>query len=137
MTSTITKHTGGCHCGAVRYEVDLDLAAGGAMCNCTICAKLSGVTTPVKPAAFRLLSGEANLASYEWGSKSGQRKFCKTCGVHCFGPGFLEQLGGAYVSVALNTLDEFDRSTLKIGYWDGRHNNWQAGIRATPWPVSG
>jgi len=139
MTSsaTTTKHTGGCHCGAVRFEVDLDLAAGGAMCNCTVCAKISGITTVVKPAAFRLLSGEANLGSYEWGGKSGQRKFCKTCGVHCFGPGFLEQLGGAYVSVALNTLDDFDRSTLKVSHWDGRHNNWQAGTRPTPWPVSG
>jgi hypothetical protein len=137
MTNTEASktHAGGCHCGAVRFEVDLDLSAGGAMCNCSICAKLATLTTAVKPAAFRLLSGEASLSSYEWGGKSGQRKFCKHCGVQCFGPGYLEQLGGAYVSINLNALEDFDRATSKIGYWDGRHNNWQAGLRDTPWPI--
>jgi len=134
-SETTTKHLGGCHCGAVRFEVELDLAAGGTMCNCSICTKLAIVGAVVKPAAFRMVSGADSLATYEWGTKVGQRKFCKHCGVHCFGPGHLEMLGGDFVSVYLNTLDDFDLSTTKIGYWDGRHNNWQAGLRPTPWPV--
>jgi hypothetical protein len=134
-SAAISRHAGGCHCGAVRYEVDLDLSAGGTMCNCTICTKLATVGAIVKPAAFRLVSGEASLSMYEWGTKSGQRKFCKHCGVSCFGTGHIEQLGGAYVSINLNTLDEFDYSKIKLGFFDGRHNNWQAGLRPTPWPV--
>ncbi len=139
MTTTKSepnKRVGGCHCGAIRYEVELDPATAGTMCNCTICTKLASVNTVVKPAAFRLVSGDASLSSYEWGGRSGQRKFCKHCGVYCFGPGHLEQLGGDYVSVNLNTLDDFDLSAVKIGYWDGRHNNWQAGLRSAPWPVA-
>ena len=136
MTKTTpTQHRGGCHCGAVRFEVELD-ASSGSMCNCTICNKLGTVGAIVKPAAFRLLSGEADLSTYEWGHKVGQRKFCKHCGVQCFAPGHLDVLGGDYVSINLNSLDDFDLSRVKLGHWDGRHNNWQAGPRPTPWPVS-
>ena len=137
MTNTEAPKTyaGGCHCGAVRFEAEIDLSGGASMCNCSICAKLATVGTIVKPAAFRLLAGEAGLSTYAFGMKVGHRKFCKYCGVHVFGPGHLEQLGGDYVSINCNALDDFDRSTVQIGHWDGRHNNWQAGMRPTPWPV--
>jgi hypothetical protein len=134
-TTPLRKHTGGCHCGAVRFEVELD-ASTGTMCNCSICTKLATVGAIVKPAAFQLVSGEADLSTYEWGHRVGHRKFCKHCGVHCFAPGHLDVLGGDYVSVNLNCLDDFDLSRVKLGYWDGRHDNWQVGPRPTPWPVS-
>ena len=133
--TTPTRHTGGCHCGAVRFEVELDDSTG-TMCNCTICTKLGTVGAIVKPAAFRLVSGEADLSTYEWGGRISRRKFCKHCGVYCFAFGHLDVLGGDYVSINLRALDDFDLGQVKIGYWDGRHNNWQAGPRPTPWPVS-
>ena len=138
MTSanpTPTKHTGGCHCGQVRYEVEIDLTSGGSMCNCTVCTKIAPVGAIVPPAAFRQTAGEDSVSTYEWGGMISKRKFCKHCGVHCFAFGHLAELGGDYTAINLNTLDDFDRGTIKITYWDGRHNNWEGGMRDTPWPV--
>jgi len=134
-TTTPTQHTGGCHCGAVRFEVEID-ASAGTMFNCSICTKLGAVGVIAKPAAFQLVSGEAELSTYAWGGRISQRKFCKHCGVYCFASGHLDVLGGDYVSINLNSLDDFDLSRVELGYWDGRHNNWQAGPRPTPWPTS-
>jgi len=134
-SSGTTKHRGSCHCGSVRFEVDIDLGQAASRCNCSICMKIAGTTAVVKPEAFVLLSGEDALSQYEWGGRTGQRYFCKHCGVHAFGRGNLEVLGGAYVSVSCNCLDDVDVNALQLVHWDGRHNNWAAGPRPTPWPV--
>jgi hypothetical protein len=130
------KYVGGCHCGAVRFEVETDLGKGASRCNCSICTKIAQTGGIVKPAAFKVIAGEGNLGMYEWGAKIGQRYFCKTCGIHCFGRGHLEVIGGDYVSVNYNCLDDVDPSELKVIYFDGRHDNWQAGPRDRPWPIS-
>jgi len=130
-----TKHTGGCHCGAVKLEVEID-AARGSRCNCSICTKLGMTGGIAKPDALRVVTGEAELASYQWGGRTATRYFCKHCGVTCFSRGHLPELGGDYVSIALNVLDGVDPAQIEIQYWDGRHDNWDAGPRATPWPIA-
>lgn len=133
--SAVTKHKGSCHCGAVRYEVDLADGATGGRCNCTVCTKISQLGSVVKPEAFALIAGAESLGEYVWGGKISTRYFCKQCGVHCFGKGHLAELGGDYVSVNLNTLDDLDPRDVKVVYWDGRHNNWHAGPRDSAWPI--
>src|SRR5438477_13046758 len=119
-TQTVAKHKGSCHCGAVRFSVEVDPSVGG-RCNCSVCTKIGGIGAILKPSAFTLLAGEDNLSKYEWGPKIGRRFFCKTCGVHCFSRGFLAELGGDFVSVNLNTLDDVDMATNgKIVYWARR-----------------
>jgi hypothetical protein len=127
-------HAGGCHCGAVRFEAVVD-ASAGSRCNCSVCTKVAQIGVIVKPEALVLKTGEGSLSFYEWGAKSGRRFFCKHCGVSCFGRGHIPEIGGDYASVNLNCLDDFDPAEAKITYWDGRHNNWQAGSRSTPWPI--
>jgi hypothetical protein len=134
--SGLRKHRGSCHCGAVRYEVEFDLGSGVGRCNCTICTKIAALGGSVKPDAFVLLAGENSLSAYEWGAKVSRRYFCKHCGVHCYGSGHLAELGGDFVSINFNTLDDIDVGSLKVGHWDGRHNNWHSGMRDTPWPIA-
>jgi hypothetical protein len=129
-------HQGGCHCGAIRFEVALEPGFKGSRCNCSICAKTAMTGMNVKPHAFRLLSGEGDRGSYVWGGKVSTRYFCKHCGIHCYGEGHLEQIGGDFVSVNLNCIDELDVNELELVHWDGRHNNWMAGPRSSPWPLA-
>jgi hypothetical protein len=127
--------TGGCHCGAVRFEANLDVSSPVSRCNCTLCVMRVVSGARLKPSAFRLLSGEDRLGDYSWGAESSHFFFCKQCGIHVFGRGDIPELGGAYVSVNVNCLDDIDPASLRAIHWDGRHNNWHAGPRDIPWPV--
>ena len=118
---------GSCHCGRVRYEAGIDLEAGTSRCNCSICTKQRAWNTTVKPQDFRLLSGKDDLADYQFGSKQGHHRFCKTCGIAAFGEGYVEAIGGAFVSINVACLDNIEPeelARLPIQYMDGRHDNW-------------
>jgi hypothetical protein len=128
-------YTGVCHCGAVRFRAELDLSAGTGRCNCSICQKSSVTSAIAKPSNFDLLSGSDHLGTYEWGGNISRRYFCKDCGIHAFARGHVAELGGDYVSVNVNTLDDVEITEVAVVHWDGRHNNWQAGPRPSPWPV--
>lgn len=132
--ATPKTYHGGCHCGRVKYQVDLDLSRGVSHCNCSICTKINGMSAMAKPQQFKLLTGEGECSTYAFGPVS-TRYFCKHCGIHLFGFGDLPELGGAFVGISTNTLDDLDARMLPTTHWDGRHDNWDAGPRAEPWPV--
>ena len=124
---TAKTYHGSCHCGAVRFEADIDLAAGTGKCNCTFCTKTRNWSVSLKPDAFRLLAGEDALGAYEFGTHSAHHMFCRHCGIRSFTKGYIEQIGGDFVSVAVNTLDDVSPEELieaPVRYSNGRDNAW-------------
>jgi hypothetical protein len=120
-------YQGSCHCGKVRYSVEIDFDGGTGRCNCSICSKLRKWGTIVKPEAFTLISGVDDVTIYQFGTKQGEHRFCKHCGVHAYGVGYLEVIGGAYVSINVACLDDIaqeDLAAVPVRYMDGRGNNW-------------
>lgn len=75
---------GGCHCGKVRFRVELDLSAPVHDCNCSICAKKGFLHIIVKKDKFALLAGADALSTYTFNTGIAKHTFCKTCGMHPF-----------------------------------------------------
>ena len=77
--------SGGCHCGAGRFQAALAGPPVGALaCNCSICALTGFLHVMVPHTDFELLSGWDALASYRFGSGAANHLFCTTCGVKSF-----------------------------------------------------
>ena len=81
--STPTWFEGGCHCGKVRFKVQIDTPEALA-CNCSICAKKGFINLIVESEHFLLLQGEEHLSTYRFNTQTAEHRFCKTCGIHPF-----------------------------------------------------
>ena len=119
--TTSTKHSGGCHCGAVRYEVDVDLSQPLIECNCSICGKTGTRLAFVPSAQFKLLQGEANLTDYLFQKKHIHHTFCRTCGVRSFAYGATPD-GGQMYAINVRCLDDVDleATSKNIKKFDGK-----------------
>jgi len=124
----LKTYHGSCHCGAVRYEADIDLALGAGRCNCTFCTKARAWKAFVQPASFRLLAGADKAKGYRKHPQASLKYFCVECGMRTHELGSADYMGGDFVGIFVSTLDDAppqDLIAAPIRYADGRNNNWQ------------
>lgn len=112
------KYAGGCHCGKVRYQVEMELT-GLISCNCSICSKKGLILGFVKEKQFSLLSGKDQLSDYQFNKKHIHHLFCKNCGVSSFANG-ADQDGSLMYAINVRCLDDVDVGTLQTTPIDGR-----------------
>lgn len=78
------RYSGGCHCGAVTFEVEAPEVIHCQDCNCSICSKSGFLHLIVPKSRFTLLSGADNLSCYTFDSGEAKHLFCKTCGIKSY-----------------------------------------------------
>ena len=116
MTQT---YSGGCQCGKVRYEVSLDIDAVIA-CNCSRCRRLGSLLAFAPLTQFKLLSGEADLTSYQFNRHMIDHKFCSTCGIQPFAVGKNPKSGAQMAAINVRCLDGVDADEFKVRKVDGK-----------------
>jgi hypothetical protein len=120
MTDMIT-HQGGCHCGAVAFEVDAPADVLVQDCNCSLC-RMTGFLHLIVPASrFRLLRGQDALTTYTFNTGTAKHLFCRHCGVKSF---YVPRSNPDGFSVNLRCVDQATFTEVTVEPFDGR--NWEA-----------
>jgi hypothetical protein len=117
MTEAKT-YSGGCQCGAIRYEAKITLEKV-VTCNCSRCQKLGSILAFIPAADFNLLYGADDLQHFTFNTHKIDHTFCKGCGIQSFARA---KAPDGTDTVAINTrcLEDVDISKLTIIHYDGK-----------------
>jgi hypothetical protein len=122
--------SGGCHCGAVRYEVE-GTPAHVVLCHCKDCRRSAGAPVVAWAAfaedAFRVTQGEATIFN---SSGTSMRSFCPKCGTGLYFQN-AETLPGI-VDIQLATLDDPDAIPVQCQIQTAERIGWMAEAHALP-----
>lgn len=112
---------GGCHCGAVRFQAELEPGMEARTCTCSMCAKVGFVHLIAPASRFRLLHGAGALTRYAFNTGVAEHLFCKHCGVKSF---YRPRSKPEGWSINLRCLDDAEALAPRMGVFDGA--NWEA-----------
>jgi hypothetical protein len=118
-------HTGGCHCGRVRFEVIAPARLEVADCNCSMCSKFGYLHLIVPADRFKLITGREALSTYSFNTHVAKHFFCSTCGVKSF---YIPRSHPDGVSVNARCIDSATIESISVTPFDGR--DWEAGRAA-------
>jgi hypothetical protein len=118
-------HRGGCHCGAVAFEVRAPSRLRVEECNCSICSMCGYLHLIVPAERFHLLRGTDDLAIYTFNTGTARHLFCRKCGIKSF---YVPRSNPDGYSVNVRCLDASTIAGLDVRPFDGR--NWEASAGA-------
>ena len=113
------RYQGGCHCGILRFEVELEDNVTVYECNCSICSKSGYLHLIVAESQFRILSGKEAITTYSFNTGIAKHTFCKFCGIKPF---YTPRSNPDGISVNLRCLDS-QPPIAGIERFDGQ--NWE------------
>ncbi len=114
----LVTHAGGCHCGAVTFEVDASAAIDALECNCSLCLMLGFQHLIVPAKQFRLLTGQDDLSTYTFNTGVAQHHFCKICGVKSF---YVPRSNPDGFSINVRCMDTSTVESITLEPFDGVH----------------
>lgn len=124
-STVLVAHRGGCHCGAVQFEVDAPANLLVHDCNCSICAMTGFQHLIVPRARFRLVRGSEDLTEYTFNTGVARHLFCRRCGVKSF---YVPRSNPDGYSVNVRCLDRATIVSIEVEAFDGQ--NWESGADA-------
>ncbi|HEY4211099.1 MAG TPA: GFA family protein [Steroidobacteraceae bacterium] len=110
-------HTGGCHCGRVRFEVLAPAKLRVTDCNCSICSKAGYLHLIVPADRFKLMAGSDVLTTYSFNTQTAKHLFCSVCGIKSF---YVPRSHPDGFSVNARCLDEGTIESMTITETNGR-----------------
>jgi hypothetical protein len=126
MTETeMSWKQGGCHCGAVRFEVLAPDEIDAKECNCSICRMTGFLHLIVESKRFRLIAGEDRIATYTFNTGTAKHHFCSVYGIKSF---YVPRSKPDGFSVDVRCLDDGQVRVANIVLFDGQH--WEAAFAA-------
>lgn len=114
----MTVYQGGCHCGAIAFELEAEIAEGYD-CNCSMCSKRGGLLGFFPRNALQLKTPEEALGTYEFNKRAIEHHFCPKCGIAPFSEGVDPRSGAKTAAVNLRCLAGLDVTSLRIVQVDG------------------
>jgi hypothetical protein len=114
----LAKHTGGCHCGRVKFEVEAPAVIEALECNCSICAKSGFLHLIVPRDKFTLIRGAEFLSAYTFNTGVAKHLFCNICGIKSF---YVPRSHPDGYSVNVKCLEPDTISKIVIAPFDGKH----------------
>ena len=112
-------YSGGCHCRAIRFEVEANENITCQDCNCSICSKSGYLHLIVPKSKFKLLQGKDNLTTYTFDSGEAKHLFCKICGIKSF---YIPRSNPDGFDINVRCLDK-QPLEITIEQFDGK--NWE------------
>ena len=119
--NAVVTHTGGCHCGRVRFEVVAPRRVTVSECNCSICGKAGYLHLVVPADRFRLLSGSDTLTTYTFNTGTAKHLFCSVCGIKSF---YVPRSHPDGISVNARCIDSETIDEMTVTPINGR--DWEA-----------
>ncbi len=112
-------YQGGCHCGDVRFQLNMPQITAITRCNCSMCSKNDFLHVFVPHQQFELLSDAAALTEYRFHTGAARHLFCSRCGIKSY---YQPRSHPDCWSVNARCIEQLDIDALQVDEFDGQ--NW-------------